>query len=153
MQTHFSMSGDIARPPQIAPKLSEFSTLKDVEINCTFSLATCSFQSLWTLPYMTFRPSWTNVSNSFFKFKTVCCQPSKYDGEAAKLEISPFLSYPLTFRNQTWYIDSCQHPGDTKIMVTFDLWGALCLKCFLLTWGNQTIFNVWLSCQTSPYSF
>ena len=43
------MSGDIARPPQIAPKLFltlEFATLKDVEINGTFSLATCSFQSL-----------------------------------------------------------------------------------------------------------
>ena len=68
-------------------------------------------------------------------------QPSKYDGEAAKQEVSPFLSYPLTYHNQTRYIDSWHHPGNTKEMVTFDLWGALCLNWSLHMCGFQTYFQ------------
>ena len=71
------------------------------------------------------RPSWTNGCNRFFKFITVRpWQPMKLDGEAAKQEVSPFLSNPLTYRNQTWNIDSWHHPGM-----------AMCLmSCILSPW-------------------
>ena len=32
-------------------------------------------------------------------------QPMKFDHEAAKQEVIQFLSSPLTYHNQTWYID------------------------------------------------
>ena len=36
------------------------------------------------------------------------------DSEVAKQEVSAFLSNPLTHLNQTWYVDSWHHHGDTQ---------------------------------------
>jgi hypothetical protein len=53
-------------------------------------------QSSWNLPYMIFRPSWTDLLNSFFLFKTVWpWQPFKLDGKAVKQEVSLFSAYLL----------------------------------------------------------
>ena len=56
----------------------------------------------------------TQHAFNFLKFKDAWLwQPIKLDGEVAKQEVSPFLSNPLTYLNQTWYIESWHHPGDT----------------------------------------
>ena len=60
---------------------------------------------------------WWKTSNRFVKFKTVCpLKPIKFGGEAAKQEVSRFLSIPLTYHNQTWYIDPWPHKGDTDLI-------------------------------------
>ena len=85
-----------------------------VKINSTYPQAR-SCQSSWTLPYMIFRPWSSDVSNSFFKFKSrLAVTANQRDGEAAIQEVSPFLSNSLTYHSQAWYIDSWRHPGDTQ---------------------------------------
>ena len=55
------------------------------------------------------------LSDRFFKFETVWPQqPIKFDHEAAKQEVCQFLSSPLTYHNQTWYIDPWHHHGDAQ---------------------------------------
>ena len=101
------------------------ANLKIVKINSTSPQVTNIVQSSRNLANMIVRPSWTNGCNRFFKFITVRpWQPMKLDGEAAKQEVSPFLSNLLTYRNQTWNIDSWHHPGM-----------AMCLmSCILSPW-------------------
>ena len=59
--------------------------------------------------------AWYKTSNRFVKFKTVCpLQQIKFGGVAAKPDVSPYLSSPLTYHNQPWYIDPWPHKGDTE---------------------------------------
>ena len=51
--------------------ISHGNMLKVVKINSTYPQFTNSVKFSWNLPDMIIRPSWTNTSNSFFKFKTV----------------------------------------------------------------------------------
>ena len=58
---------------------------------------------------------WCKTSDGPFKFKTVCpLEPIKFGGKAAKPDVSPYHSSPLTYHNQPWYIDPWPHKGDTE---------------------------------------
>ena len=75
--------------------------LKVVKINSTYPQATNCVQSSWNWPYMIYGPSWTNLSNSFFKLKMYW-------------KFWPQSHQTLTYHNQTWYIDPWHHHGDTQ---------------------------------------
>ena len=51
------------------------------------------------------------------------------------------LSYPLTYHNQTWYIESWHHPGDTKKGDLWPLGGAVFKLLSLHMCGFQTYFQ------------
>ena len=90
-----------------------------------------------------------------FKFKNVW--PIKFDREAAKQKVSQFLCSPLTYYNQTRYIDPWHHQGYTQW-----IWLPLTTRGRCNEWicafnssliYFKLIFNVWSYCQTSPYSY
>ena len=122
--------------------------LKVVKINSTYPQATNSGQSSWNLPDMIFRPSWTNASNSFFKFKTFWpWQPIKFDGEAAKQEVSPFLSNSLTYHSQT-----CQTGSKPIFQQPFEIsWTNLVQRPLTSSGGHSSNWrHLWSRDQRWP---
>ena len=68
-----------------------------------------------------------------------------FDREAAKPETRQYLSSPLTYHNQTWYIDPRHHHGDTQ-WIWWTLTSIINKEVFLLLSRHMSIFRTNFLC-------
>ncbi len=117
------MSGDTVRPPHIAHKLffmetSEFGHCVERCQNQYYISTGHKFcQIFMKLARYGLQTKLNTCVKQLFQIQNrLAVTANQRDGEAAKKEVSLFLSNPLTYHSQTWYIDSWHRFGDTQII-------------------------------------
>ena len=99
------MSGDTVRSPHIAHKLFFMETSEFGHHVKTTGHKFCRI--IMKLAIYDLQAKLNTCVKQLFEIQNrLAVTANQQDGEAAKKEVSLFLSNPLTYHSQTWYIDS-----------------------------------------------